>query len=623
MKVLIDKVFNRYLDKLARPEIRLLNRNLFAYQVCGYTGLILAILLTMILTIYQGLSLWVMIGIIGISVLTFLGLAMVTKIITAEERIIYYHHQIAVMVMAAVFLNILSQRVLVYLDMMILGVGVFLIFGRIGCLMVGCCHGRPSKWGVCYRKEHVDAGFTPHYLGVRLFPIQVVESLWVFGIVLIGILFVLGGRDPGYVLAWYVITYGIGRFIFEFARGDPERPYYWSFSEAQWISVILMCVVVWVEFAGVLTFELWHIFATYGIVVTMVAVVLIRQFPGALKYQLFLPNHVKEVAETIQRLSHCAVGGTASSEMKTNPQKIPIACTSQGIRISAERIKNDKGNIHHFAISSQKRLMTDRTAMKLADLILKLKYPAGSGQVMKGNRGVFHLFIHPPGRNNGHSLVKSESQYCKQDNPPNLRQEFVNGLLYSHGRLNVNTQLAFEARSELTALINLLSEKKIIATEELEEKKETAAKELGQKLQEGGVGVILQDPAPNKYSLKNGEKVDCANRIHLCRAACCRLSFALSGQDVQEGIVRWNLGQPYMIAHDEDGYCAHLDRASLTCKIYEHQPVTCQTYHCRNDGRIWLDFEKMIINPDLKRADWPGCVKTEKAEDTVHDKKAV
>jgi Fe-S-cluster containining protein len=267
--------------------------------------------------------------------------------------------------------------------------------------------------------------------------------------------------------------------------------------------------------------------------------------------------------------------------------------------------------------------MNDKTAMKLADLILKLRYPDCSGQLMKGNRGVFHLFIHPPGRDTGHIVLKSEGSYPRQDNPPDLRQEFVNGLLYSHGRLNVNTQLAFEARSELTALIDLLNEKKIIATEELEKKKETVAKELGQRLQEGGVGVMIQDPAPDKYNLEEVAKFDCASRIHLCRATCCRLSFALSGQDVQEGIVRWNLGQPYIIAHDEDGYCAHLDRESLTCKIYEHQPVTCQTYHCRNDKRIWLDFEKMIINPDIVRADWPGCVKPEKEEDTVRDKKVV
>ena len=87
--------------------------------------------------------------------------------------------------------------------------------------------------------------------------------------------------------------------------------------------------------------------------------------------------------------------------------------------------------------------------------------------------------------------------------------------------------------------------------------------------------------------------------------------------------MRWNLGQPYMIARDCDGYCAHLDRDSLTCTIYAHQPITCQTYHCRNDKRIWLDFDALRPNPDLLRADWPYNVRSEAKADTVRDQQEV
>ena len=41
------------------------------------------------------------------------------------------------------------------------------------------------------------------------------------------------------------------------------------------------------------------------------------------------------------------------------------------------------------------------------------------------------------------------------------------------------------------------------------------------------------------------------DRVHLCKASCCRLPFALSRQDVEEGIVRWDLGQPYLIDQRE------------------------------------------------------------------------
>lgn len=616
-------IFNRYLDKHVRPEFHLLHRSWHAYQVCGYTGLLLSILLTMTLTILLGLSPWMMIGVIGISMLTFLGLAMITKIVIGEEKLVYYHHEIAIMITAAVFLKILSQPVLPYLDVLILGIGLFLVCGRVGCFMGGCCHGRPNKWGVCYRKEHAAAGFTHYFVGVRLFPIQAVESLWVFGVVLAGIVFILGGRPPGETLAWYVITYDIGRFSFEFVRGDPDRLYRWGFSEAQWTSIILMSAVIWAELTGTLIFHMWHLAATVGMVLTMIIVALSRKFNGKLRYQIFLPRHVKEIAEAVQRVAHSYAGNTASAELNTNLQNIPVACTSLGIRISTQRMKNDDSNIRHFAISSQKEMMTDRTATKLADLILKLRYPAGSGELIKGNQGVFHLLIHPSHRNNGHPTMKPEAKYFMTDHSPELRQEIVNGLLYSHGRLNINTQLFFEAQCQLNALIQLLSEKGIITAKELEEKKEIAAQKLSKEFQERSIGVMMQDPAPDKYKLKEAVRFDCSNRIHLCRATCCRLSFALSGQDVEEGIVRWNLGQPYMIAHEKDGYCSHLDRESLTCTIYEHQPVICQTYHCRDDKRIWLDFDNMVINPDIIRADWPYCVKPEKVEDARHDQQSV
>lgn len=609
MDCLSDQAFNNCLDFMVNPEVRLFGRTWPAFQVCGYAGLALAILLTMSLVTFVGLSIPVMAAIAATAVATFLGLVMVTKIITGKEQIIYYHHEIAVMFVAAGLLKLLRQPVLPYLDLTILGIGTFLVCGRMGCLMVGCCHGRPSKWGICYRKEHADAGFTHYYVGIRLFPIQGLESLWVLVIVIVGVFSLLGKQPPGETLTWYMITYGVGRFCFEFVRGDPERPYYWGYSESQWISVILMGVVVWGELVGVLIFHPWHVTATIAIVSIMIIVALARKFQGTLKYQIFLPRHVKEVAEAVQRVSHASAG------VGENTQNIPVVCTSLGIRISTQEMENDGNSIRHFAISSQMEKMAERSAMKLADLILKLKYSTGSGELIKGNRGVFHLLIHPPSPNNGELVMKQQTLYAQQDDLPDLRQEIINGLLYTHGRLNANTQLAFEAQCQLAALTSLFCQKGIITAKELEEQEEIAAQELGKVFQERELGVMIQNPAPDKYSLKEeAVKFDCANRIHLCRAACCRLSFALSGQDVQEGIVRWNLGRPYMIAHQKDGYCSHLDRETLTCTIYKHQPVICQTYHCRNDRRIWVDFDSMVINPEIIRSDWPYCTKPEKVE---------
>src|SRR5262245_6870292 len=109
MNVLLHKMFNTYLDKLVRPAVPVLRRSLSAFLVCGVSGLGLAILVTMILIMYLGLSPLVMAGLVVEAVIVFFGLVMATKIITGEEKIIYYHHEIAVMVVAALFLWLLNQ----------------------------------------------------------------------------------------------------------------------------------------------------------------------------------------------------------------------------------------------------------------------------------------------------------------------------------------------------------------------------------------------------------------------------------------------------------------------------------------------------------------------------------
>jgi len=118
----------------------------------------------------------------------------------------------------------------------------------------------------------------------------------------------------------------------------------------------------------------------------------------------------------------------------------------------------------------------------------------------------------------------------------------------------------------------------------------------------------VQEFGVSKYEFKGGAEIDCGSRLHLCHAACCRLPFALSQQDVQEGIVRWDLGQPYINARDTDGSCIHLQRGSCQCGVYEHRPIPCRGYDCRKDERIWLDFEQRIVNPELMNPNWPDCL---------------
>jgi hypothetical protein len=124
------------------------------------------------------------------------------------------------------------------------------------------------------------------------------------------------------------------------------------------------------------------------------------------------------------------------------------------------------------------------------------------------------------------------------------------------------------------------------------------------------MAVAIQDFGVSKYRFPGVPEIDCGSRLHLCRAACCKLPVALSKEDVEEGVLRWDLAPPYLLAQRKDGTCVHLDLDTHRCSVYEQRPIPCRGYGCRQDERIWVDFEQRIPNPRLGEPDWPDCVRT-------------
>jgi Fe-S-cluster containining protein len=93
-------------------------------------------------------------------------------------------------------------------------------------------------------------------------------------------------------------------------------------------------------------------------------------------------------------------------------------------------------------------------------------------------------------------------------------------------------------------------------------------------------------------------EVNCAERMHICHAVCCRLNFALSPEEVDAGAVKWDLGSPYFIRHEKNGYCTHNDETTGGCGVYADRPGVCRRYSCAGDSRIWKDFEGMVLNQE-------------------------
>jgi prolipoprotein diacylglyceryltransferase/Fe-S-cluster containining protein len=197
------------------------------------------------------------------------------------------------------------------------------------------------------------------------------------------------------------------------------------------------------------------------------------------------------------------------------------------------------------------------------------------------------------------------SEPARASGTQQIRREVARGLRYAHFRANANTTHLIRLISTVEAATGMLEEQGLLDRSLMEKRKAAAAERVGSDLAAEGLGVQLDPSTVSKYEPSAIVRIDCENRIALCHAACCKLSFALSREDVQEGTIRWDFGNPYVIARGEDGWCVHLDRGRKTCGAYSARPRTCRTYDCRKDARIWLDFEKRIVNPEILEPTWP------------------
>lgn len=359
-----------------RPTLTLFGRRWSSFQICGAMGLLVGTSLAMFLATQSGSSRAVVGGLLAMGVLTFLALAMATKIITGRESLVYYHHEVAILSTSAVLLAAFDQPVLPYLDVTALGLGVFLAFGRCGCLMVGCCHGKPHSWGVRYGQQHATEGFPACYVGVRLFPVQALESITVAVIVAVGVVLVLRGDRAGAALSWYIVSYSTARIWLEELRGDRARPYWLRLSEAQWTSLLLIVSVMLAEWQGRLPFSRWHLVICAGAATSLLVIAWSRTIAHAIVH----PRHASEIAEIVKSPS-----GTGRS--------VSVHRTSLSIGVSTESLGG--GGAMLYSLSRADRRLTLSEAHALARLIVNLVSRSGRRQeLLRGNYGVFHVIVH-------------------------------------------------------------------------------------------------------------------------------------------------------------------------------------------------------------------------------------
>jgi phosphatidylglycerol:prolipoprotein diacylglycerol transferase len=131
-------------------------------------------------------------------------------------------------------------------DLIAPGVALGHVIGRMGCLMAGCCYGRPTTvpWAITFHNPLASLNLgTP--LDVPLHPRQMYHA----GAELILLIALLTTEKRGKPFAgrtfWlYMLLYAISRYIIEIYRGDERGIFFSTFSTSQLVSIVIVPVSV-------------------------------------------------------------------------------------------------------------------------------------------------------------------------------------------------------------------------------------------------------------------------------------------------------------------------------------------------------------------------------------------
>lgn len=138
-----------------------------------------------------------------------------------------------------IYLKKTKKNIGEYADFAAMAAPLFHVFGRIGCFLGGCCYGIECDFGFVFTNSLAYGAN-----GVRRFPIQLVEASFELLIFLLILFMFLRKIQMRRLFLWYLLIYPVGRFMFEFLRGDEYRGFVGALSTSQFISIFVFAAAL-------------------------------------------------------------------------------------------------------------------------------------------------------------------------------------------------------------------------------------------------------------------------------------------------------------------------------------------------------------------------------------------
>jgi phosphatidylglycerol:prolipoprotein diacylglycerol transferase len=129
--------------------------------------------------------------------------------------LVFYGGFLGASLATIVWARVKRERLWAVADVMAPSLALGHALGRLGCLMNGCCYGRPCglPWAIRFPKHHETQGLPVH-------PVQLYEAGLNFALFAALAWLFRRRRFDGQVFAAYLLAYAVARGAVEFFRGD-------------------------------------------------------------------------------------------------------------------------------------------------------------------------------------------------------------------------------------------------------------------------------------------------------------------------------------------------------------------------------------------------------------------
>jgi prolipoprotein diacylglyceryl transferase/PAP2 superfamily protein/phospholipid methyltransferase len=225
--------------------VRLINHGIFA-ALGAWVGTLVAVALA------GTDQLWI---IIGLSVAAIVAAALWAQLVEGSPQLLRpygYFGGVAGVVIAALLIRAWGGDIWPALTAATIGGALTQAIGRARCLVQGCCHGSECVAWLGIRYSHPRSRVTRlSTFGDRpLHPTQVYSAGWMLLVAAVLFRLWMLGAGLQFIGGLYLILTGLGRFVEEHYRGEPQTRVWGGLRFYQWLTIGFVVAGAWVTTLG-------------------------------------------------------------------------------------------------------------------------------------------------------------------------------------------------------------------------------------------------------------------------------------------------------------------------------------------------------------------------------------